>query len=327
MAPLYNEASCVDTLVEALRAALSEAADTWEVVLVDDHSDDETAALIERWTERDPRVRGVRLSRNMGQHRALLCGLELARGDAVVTLDGDMQHPPDLIPTMVARWREGADVVSMVKSGRGHSGFPDRVSAFLASIFYLLFNLLADVRLTPNVTEFRLLDRQCRDAVLAMRDRGPYLKARVAAAGFRQVEMTYDCPPRAGGRSFYTLRKRAQVGLDAILSSSRRVLMLPSLLGVALLVSAVPLHSLVSASTAEDQAAVAHWLPLMVGVGAAVAGLCLLSIALVGAWLARLLATARSGPDWFIEAVFEREPVSVASADALSEPPSLTVAR
>ncbi len=159
----------------------------------------------------------MRLARNEGNQSALMCGIACARGDVVVTLDADLQHPPERIPEMLATWRRGFDVVHMRR--RAGSQGPLRVA--LGAAFYALFNAVSDVDVAPRSTDFRLLDRRCLEALPVEWRRRRFLRAATRRIGFRQTELSFDPPARFAGSSSYTLPKLFVLAAGAVLAAGR----------------------------------------------------------------------------------------------------------
>jgi dolichol-phosphate mannosyltransferase len=226
VAPVYNEEATIEQFYARVCSAL--AGLSFEIVLVDDGSTDGGPAVLERLASSDPRVRIVFLSRNFGHQTALTAGLDHARGDAVVMLDADLQDPPELINTMLDRWRVGCDVVYAVREAReGESRF--KLST--ARWFYKLFDKLAQVELQHNSGDYRLLDRRALDALLAMRERNRFLRGMTVWVGYTQAAVGYKRDPRYAGETKYTLSRMLRFSLDAISSFSHRPLQLATLLG------------------------------------------------------------------------------------------------
>jgi dolichol-phosphate mannosyltransferase len=227
VAPVYNEEELVEPFVERALAAVADY--NFELVIVNDGSSDRTPELLDRIAERDPRVRVVHLSRNFGHQAALTAGLEHAAGDAVAMIDADLQDPPELIPQMVERWEQGADVVYAVRKQReGETAF----KLATASWFYKLFDKLAQVDLEPNSGDFRLLDRRALDALLSMTERSRFLRGMTVWVGFTQTAVHYERDARHAGETKYTLRKMLRFSLDAIASFSHLPLQLATYLGM-----------------------------------------------------------------------------------------------
>jgi polyisoprenyl-phosphate glycosyltransferase len=226
VAPVYNEEGTVEEFYSRVCSALEGL--PFELVLVDDGSTDGSPIALHHLAETDPRVRVVFLSRNFGHQTALTAGLDHARGDAVVMLDGDLQDPPELIVRMLDHWRAGCDVVYAVREEReGESRF----KLATARWFYRLFDKLAQVELQHNSGDFRLLDRRALDSLLSMRERNRFLRGMTVWVGYRQAAVPYRRDPRYAGETKYTISKMLRFSLDAISSFSHRPLQLATLLG------------------------------------------------------------------------------------------------
>jgi dolichol-phosphate mannosyltransferase len=226
VAPVYNEEALIDEFYARTCAALDGL--EFELVLVDDGSTDGTVATLERLADNDPRVRVVFLSRNFGHQTALTAGLDHARGDAVVMLDADLQDPPELIGSMLERWRAGCDVVYAVREQRSGES---RFKLSTAKWFYRLFDKLAQVNLQHNSGDFRLLDRQALDALLSMRERNRFLRGMTVWVGYTQAAVPYKRDARYAGETKYTLARMIRFSLDALASFSDRPLQLATLFG------------------------------------------------------------------------------------------------
>jgi dolichol-phosphate mannosyltransferase len=227
VAPIYNEEELVEVFVQRTCAALAHC--RFELVLVDDGSSDATPRLLDRIAASDPRVRVIHLSRNFGHQAALTAGLEHAVGDAVAMIDADLQDPPEVIPRMVERWAQGADVVYAVRKHRpGETAF----KLATASWFYKLFNKLTQVDLEPDSGDFRLLDRRALNALLSMTERSRFLRGMTVWVGFNQTAVPYEREARPAGETKYTLRKMLRFSLDAIASFSHLPLQLATYVGL-----------------------------------------------------------------------------------------------
>jgi polyisoprenyl-phosphate glycosyltransferase len=226
VAPVYQEEATIERFCATVAEALSGL--PYELVLVDDGSTDQTPAKLEQLAAGDRRIKTVLLSRNFGHQAAITAGLDHADGNVAVTLDSDLQDPPSLIPTLLERWRAGADVVYAVRRGRaGESHF----KLGTARLFYSLFRLLTSVELEPNSGDFRLLDRRALDALRSMGERSRFLRGMSIWVGFVQDSVAYDRDPRYAGETKFTLGRMLRFSLDAIASFSYRPLQLATALG------------------------------------------------------------------------------------------------
>ena len=194
VAPMLNEEGLAAEFCTRAGAALADL--PYEIVIVDDGSSDATPAILDRLADEDPRIRVLHLSRPFGNPMALTAGLDHARGDAVVMIDGDLQDPPELIPDLVERWRNGADIV--VAKRRAREG-ETRFKIATARWFYALMGRLAQVELEPNAGDFRLFDRGPLDALLLMRERSRFLRGMSSWVGYRRDIVEYDRAARGAG--------------------------------------------------------------------------------------------------------------------------------
>ena len=222
---MYNEAGNVEPFVLAVDSVLRAQGTPYEIILVDDGSQDETWARIRAQAERNPHVRGLSLSRNFGQQSALFAGMHHSRGAAIVTMDGDLQHPPALIPTLLRLWREGNPIVTTTRRDSADTGWIKRVTS---RWFYRLFSRISGTPLSLGSSDFRLIDAKVRDAMLQMRDTDLFLRGLVGWMGFQTVSVPFEADPRALGSTKYTLRKMLRFSLGATVSFS----MMPLRMGI-----------------------------------------------------------------------------------------------
>jgi dolichol-phosphate mannosyltransferase len=226
VAPLFNEAQSVAEFHRRASAALNGL--PHELILVDDGSTDGTANILTELAAADPRTRVITLSRNFGHQAALTAGLDEARGDAVVMMDGDLQDPPEVIAELLERWRHGADVVLAVREWRSGE---TRMKLLTARWFYRLFSRFAQIDLEPEAGDFRLLDRRALEALLAMRERNRFLRGMSVWVGFEQASVPYRRDARHAGETKYTLSRMVRFAVDAISSFSYRPLQAATVLG------------------------------------------------------------------------------------------------
>lgn len=227
--PVYNEAAVLPALFTRLTAVF--AADPtvrWQAVLVDDGSRDDSAALIAAQAARDPRFVLIRLSRNFGFQAALAAGLSSAQGDAIVTMDADLQDPPEIVHEMIARWREGVEVVRAVRRSRQETGLR-RIGM---DLFHSLFNRIADFPIEPNTGTFSLLDRVAVDALLHLPERHRFFPGLRSWVGFTTADVVYDRQDRAAGQPQQTFRRLARYAADGVFSFSYLPLRLLTYAGV-----------------------------------------------------------------------------------------------
>ena len=234
--PMFNEAAGLGPLFAELEGALAVAGCSYEIVCVDDGSLDDTLARLMAERARNPAIKIVSLSRNFGKDIALTAGIDHCRGAAVLPFDADLQDPPGLIPPMLAKWREGYDVVNAVRADRRGDGFFKR---FSAAAFYRIYNAVADTPIPPNVGDFRLLDRRVVDVLNRLPERTRFMKGLFAWVGFRQATISFDRPARAAGSSSWNLSRLIRFAVGGITAFSTAPLRMATYLGAALFVLAI----------------------------------------------------------------------------------------
>lgn len=290
--PLHNEEEVVDPLVRRIVGALETVDDDWEVVLVDDGSTDATWHRVATATSAEPRLRGLRLSRNFGHQIALSAGLSVASSGATVTMDGDLQHPPEMIPVLVDRAAEGFDVVYAVPSDSDAEG---RFKVGSARAFYWLLNRLTSLDLPHGGADFRYMSQRVTYVLKNMPERHRFLRGMSRWIGFPQTVVEYDRAVRVGGTTKYTFRRMAQLALDAIVSFSSIPLRLASVVGffVAFLGGIYFLYVLGVAVFTDD--AVSGWSSVMV-VALLLGGVQLAFLGIIGQYLGRVYEESKGRP-------------------------------
>ncbi len=228
--PAHNEEESLEELVDQLRSALDRLPGEWEAILVDDGSTDGSWERMSEAASRYSTIRALRLSRNFGHQAALSAGLSVASGDGVVTMDADLQHPPEAISDLLAKADQGYDVVYAIRVNReGEGWFKRRAS----SAFYRVLNRLARLDLPEGAADFRFMSRRVVEALIAMPERHRFLRGMTRWVGYRQGVVTYESPRRAQGASKYTIRHMIRFALVALVSFSAVPLRMATLIGFA----------------------------------------------------------------------------------------------
>jgi polyisoprenyl-phosphate glycosyltransferase len=296
--PAYNEEDNVERAYERLRTVLEELGMDWELIFSVDPSTDRTEELILSLRQRDPRVKLLRFSRRFGQPMATLAGMEAAAGDATVVIDCDLQDPPELIADMVARWREGYDVVYAQRRTRAGETLPKRIVSVLG---YRLIARIADVEIPPNTGDFRLMSRRVVDNVVALKESHGFLRGLVGLVGFRQASVLYDRDPRAAGTSKYNkFWGSLAIGFNGIVGFSRYPLQLISLLGIGLAAIAF-LLAIVYLGMKLAGVGFPIGNPTIVIVVSFFSGIQMLSLGVMGEYVGRIYDESRQRPKYIVE--------------------------
>jgi polyisoprenyl-phosphate glycosyltransferase len=266
------------------------------VVLVDDGSTDGTAALLAVWSER-PGFRSLQLSRNFGKEAALTAGLQAARGEVVVMMDADLQHPPDLIPALLEQWRRGADVVYAV---RAHRHDESRFKRLGARWFYALVNAADRFEVPANAGDFRLMDRAAVDALLALPERNRFMKGLYAWVGFDAVALPYVPQPRASGTSHFSPWRLLRLSLDGITAFTTWPLRAVSVAGFALAVMAFLYGGYLTLVYLLFGHDVSGWTTIVVSL-LFFSGVQLISVGILGEYIGRIFEEVKRRPLFIVK--------------------------
>lgn len=297
--PLYNEEDVVDAFFSQIIPVLEEVGLSWEIVCVNDGSRDATLQKLQEHAAREPRIVIVDLSRNFGKEAALTAGLEHARGDAVVPIDVDLQDPPSLILEMVAKWREGYEVVYATRSCRESD---DWLKRHTASIFYRFFNGLTDVPIPANTGDFRLMDRKVVEALRRLPERTRFMKGIFAWIGFRQTAVTYERAARAAGSSKWRFWSLWNFALDGVTSFSTLPLRVWSYIGATVALFAFLYGLFLIVRTLLFGTDVPGYASLMV-VTLFLGGVQLLSFGVMGEYIGRTFQEVKQRPIYIVRDV------------------------
>jgi polyisoprenyl-phosphate glycosyltransferase len=300
--PCYNEQEVITLTHPRLKAVLDKLAKdsqiSYEIIYIDDGSRDQTVALLHTIASSDDTVKVILLSRNFGHQIAVTAGLDHARSDCAVIIDADLQDPPELIADMVARWREGFDVVYGQRTDRaGESGF----KIATARAFYRGLNALSDVDIPLDVGDFRLIDRCVMDAIAKMPERDRFLRGMIAWVGFRQVALPYSRAARAAGVSKYPLVKMIRFAVDGILSFSLAPLRFVITMGTWIVVLAILGIGYALVNRLFTEQWVSGWTMLFIAI-MFMGGVQLLVLGVIGEYVGRIYMSTKARPLYLVKA-------------------------
>lgn len=290
--PLHNEAANLDALFTRLTAVLERTGMEWEIVCVDDGSSDDTLPRLAACHARESRVRVVGLSRNFGKEIAVAAGLRFARGDAVVLMDGDLQHPPELIETFLARWREGYAMVYAQRIGRRTESKRRR---WAAALFYRLFARLGEVALPEGAGDFRLFDRKVVEVFNAFGERTRFNKGLYAWLGFRQIGVPFDVPERNAGQTSWSFVRLVRFAVDGLMAFTTIPLRIWSYVGVLVSLGAIGYGVFFLFKTLILGIDVPGYPSLIVAI-MSFAGIQLISLGIIGEYLAQMVSEVKRRP-------------------------------
>lgn len=307
--PAYNEAEVLPELHARLGAVMSGLGESWELILVNDGSQDATLSVMERLRTADPRVAIVNLSRNFGKEVATTAGLDHARGAAVIVIDADLQDPPELIPALVAAWRQGWDMVYAQRRMREGEGWLKRTTAHL---FYRLMANLGRVELPRNVGDFRLMSRRVVDALGQLREHHRFMKGLFAWVGFPSTAILYDRAPRQAGRTKWNYRALWNLALEGITSFTVVPLKVATYLGLSVAVFALLFGGQIVVRTVLFGNPVAGY-PSLMAVILFMGGVQLMTLGIIGEYLGRIFNETKRRPLYFVERFCPSEPPDAAT--------------
>lgn len=314
--PVFNEEHVLPAFHRRMLAALSDLQETWELIYIDDGSDDATADILVALQAGTPQIGVARLSRNFGKEAAMSAGFKLARGNAVVVIDADLQDPPERVGEMLAAWYRGAEVVNMRRRHRAGETWFKRATAH---VFYRVINRLSEVAIPPDVGDFRLLSRRAVDALNQMPERNRFTKGLFAWVGFRQVTLDYDRQPRAAGHTKWHYWKLWNFALEGITAFSTAPLKLASFAGLVSATCAFGYALYFLIKTLLIGEAVSGFPTLIVTI-LLLGGLQLMATGILGEYLGRLFVESKHRPLYLLD---EYRPPAVEAPDKLSAGPLL----
>ncbi|MCC6956298.1 MAG: glycosyltransferase family 2 protein [Anaerolineales bacterium] len=296
VAPIFNESATLPEFYRRVREALQPLGETWELVLIDDGSRDNSSEIMRELARQDPRVRPVIFARNFGHQLAVTAGLDYSRGEAVVIIDSDLQDPPEVIPEMIARWREGYEVVYAIRTEReGETWF----KLFTASLFYRLIYRITDVDIPLDTGDFRLLDRKVVNVLNSMRERHRFLRGMSVWVGFRQTGVSYKRHARFAGETKYPLKKMVKFASDAVTGFSYFPLQLATYVGffsAGISILAIPIVIIMRLIGQQAFFGQATTLIAVLFLG----GVQLISLGILGEYIGRLYDEARGRPLYIV---------------------------
>ncbi|WP_378953827.1 glycosyltransferase family 2 protein [Pelosinus sp. sgz500959] len=301
--PVFNEEDNIEVFYQEVCKHMDPLDYHFELLFVDDGSSDATPLLLERLAQQDGRVRGLIMARNYGHQLALTCGLDHANGDAVITMDGDMQHPPEMLPLLLKKWKEGFEVVQTIRvSTAGVSWFKN----FTSGIFYKLINWMSKVRIQEGGSDFRLLDKAVVESFRRFKERARFIRGMIGAIGYRQVLVEFTAPKRYAGTSKFSLKKMIHFALDGITAYSQLPLRFAFYIGLlfAFISFILTMHVVyIKMFTPE---AVPGWATISASI-LLLGGVQLLGLGIIGEYVGRIFEEVKQRPLYLLRVEFKKD--------------------
>lgn len=299
VAPIYNEAANLPVLYQRICEVLDSTGEDWELLLVNDGSTDHSADIIQQLASQDARVQPVIFARNFGHQIAVTAGLDFSRGQAVVIIDADLQDPPEVILDLIAKWREGYEVVYAIRAEREGEGW---FKLFTASLFYRLISKITDVNIPLDAGDFRLLDREVVNVLNQMRERHRFLRGMSAWVGFRQIGVPYKRAARLAGETKYPFRKMFRLAINAITGFSYFPLQLATYVGfVSAGISILSIPVVIALRLWGSQSPLVGQATTLIAV-LFLGGVQLISLGILGEYIGRLYDEAKGRPLYIVRA-------------------------
>lgn len=294
--PVFNEEENIHEFHRRLTQVMAPLPYDYEILFIDDGSRDRTSLLIRELAEKDPHVQGYVFARNFGHQLALTCGLDQSTGDAVISMDGDLQHPPEMVPDLLKKWEEGYEIVQTVRKSTEDATW---FKSITSRLYYKLINSMSEVRITPGGSDFRLMDRKAVDALNRFRERARFIRGMVNNLGFRYTTLEFVAPPRFAGHSKFSLRKMLRFALDGITAFSRVPLRLALYVGCIAGLGSILLIGHVIYVKYIVQDAVTGWTTLAAA-EFFLGGVELIGIGIVGEYVGRIFDEVKQRPLYII---------------------------
>lgn len=299
--PAHNEEGNIQRFYSEVSQTLNQITDSWEIIFVNDGSTDNSAELMRQLHEKDPRCKAVVFSRNYGFQIAIAAGLRASSGKAIVVMDADLQHPPELIPVMVEKWKEGYHVVNTVRTGYGNNA--SQLKKITSAAFYKVMNAISEVPIIPGACDFRLMDRVVVDILCRLPEQTPFFRALIRWLGFKQTSIPCTVNARQAGVPSMTFKKMIALAVDGMVSFSTRPLRWIMYLGFFVTALVVPYGVWALIDHFIFDATVPGWTSLLI-LNMLLGGTMLVSLGIIGEYVGRIYNQVKGRPLFTVEELY-----------------------
>lgn len=302
--PIFNEEGNIQELYKRLTAAINQLKKySFEVIFVNDGSSDNTEKLIAEICKQDKRFTGICFSRNFGHQIALTAGIDYSKGDAVISMDGDLQHPPELIGKLIELWEEGNDIVFTVRQETEKTSLFKKLTA---RMFYFLINKLTNTEINHNAADFRLMSRRSVDALKSLRERFRFIRGMVSWIGFPQTSVSFTVEERFSGKSKYTFKKMVKFAFDGITSFSSFPLRLAFYIGIIMSIISIFIFLFYVVLMYYEHNTVPGWASLM-SIMLFFCSVILIILGIIGEYIARIYEEIKERPLYLIKEIYNKD--------------------
>ena len=296
--PSYNEATNIDVLIQALNETIVNINYNFKFIFVDDGSNDETVAVLKEKSKEHQHIFYLELSRNFGHQNALKAGIDLVKNDvdAIISMDGDMQHPPKIIPKLIQKWEEGFEVVYTIREEDKKLGF---IKNKTSNLFYGLMNKLSDIKFEPGTADFRLIDKKVAQVFSDFTENELFIRGIINWVGFKQFAIHYEPNERYSGKSKYTVGKMMRFAVQGITSFSTKPLSMAIILGISLSVMAFIFYIAYVLYSVYYGHVISGWASVITTV-VFFGGLNLVVLGIIGVYIGKLFMQSKGRPNYLI---------------------------
>jgi dolichol-phosphate mannosyltransferase len=300
---VFNEQENIEVFYQEVCKYMQPLTYNFELIFVDDGSRDATPLILEKLSQQDEKVRGIILARNFGHQTALTCGLDHAEGDIVITMDGDMQHPPQMLPMLIEKWEEGYEVVQTIrKNTEGVSWFKN----FTSFMYYKVINAMSNVHIQEGGSDFRLLDKRVVQGFRLFRERARFIRGMIGAIGYKQTTIEFVAPKRYAGTSKFSLQKMLHFALDGITAYSKLPLRFAFYIGLIFSgISFILAMHVVFIKIFTDEA-VPGWATISASISL-LGGFQLLGLGIIGEYVGRIFEEVKQRPLYLVRADLKKK--------------------
>ena len=301
--PVFNEQENIEVFYQEVLNAMAEVPHQFEIIFVDDGSRDFTPLILDKLRNSDSRVKAIIFSKNYGHQMALTCGLDNANGDAVITMDGDMQHPPELIPTLIENWEKGFEIVQTIRlDTEGETWLKKTTSKG----FYKILNTISNTHIYPGGADFRLMDQKVVKSFRLFKEKARFIRGMISSIGYNQINIEFIAPKRFAGKSKFSIAKMLRFALDGVTAYSKTPLRLAFYMGILMFLASLGMVSYVVYIKMFTNEAVLGWATITASIFF-LGGLQLLGIGIIGEYVGRVFEEVKGRPLYLVKSYLQKE--------------------
>ena len=292
--PIFNEEGNINEIHKKIESTMAQY--VYELIFVDDGSTDQSLEEIKKLSTSDHNVHYVSLTRNFGHQFAIKAGIDASSGDCIITMDGDLQHPPELIPNLIQKWKDGFNIVNTIRDD------PKQISTkhMTSKLFYFFINKISDFKIQPGCADFRLLDKQVADTIKDINESTLFMRGLISWIGFKQCNIHYTPSPRHSGKSKFTLKKMIGLAITGVTSSSIHPLKITTGLGLSMSAAAMIYAIYALAIKFAFNTAISGWTSLLIS-ALLIGGVQMVMLGILGEYIGKILIEVKRRPNYIVK--------------------------